>query len=207
MYSYRQVSPDMDTGDLVLFAGNGGVSFGIRLATRSRWSHIGMAVRLTGDSQLLLWEAAPAEESGNGMHEGVRLVPLLERIRAYEGQVAVRHLQVHRPPERRSALHAFREKVKGRPYERSRLELLRSAYEGPFGANSEELSSIFCSELVAAAYQRMGLLPDDPPSNEYTPADFSSDAGLVLIEGTLGPERAITSIGHPVGLESAEALV
>lgn len=41
------------------------------------------------------------------------------------------------------------------------------------GRNNEDLSSVFCSELVAAAYQRMDLLPVAPPSNDYTPVHFA----------------------------------
>jgi hypothetical protein len=207
MHSYQQICPDMDTGDLVLFSGKGRVSFGIRLATRSRWSHVGMAIRFSGSAEVFLWEATAEQSNRDAVEAGVRLMPLRERLRRYKGEVAVRHLDVHRAPERLSALHAFRAEVEGRPYEQSRLELLRSVYEGPFGANREELSSIFCSELVAAAYQRMGLLADHPPSNEYTPADFSSDAGLILMEGQLGPERMITSIEYASEFEPAEAPV
>jgi hypothetical protein len=41
------------------------------------------------------------------------------------------------------------------------------------GINKEDLSSLFCSELVAEAYQKMGLLTEQLPSNEYIPKDFS----------------------------------
>jgi len=50
----------------------------------------------------------------------------------------------------------------------------------------EDLSSVFCSELVAEAYQAMGLLdeyPDGLPSNEYTPIDFSDQRRLKLKSG------------------------
>jgi len=51
-------------------------------------------------------------------------------------------------------------------------------YDGIGGRNQKDLTSLFCSELLAETYIRMGLLPEDPkhPSNEYTPKDFSSDA-------------------------------
>jgi hypothetical protein len=52
----------------------------------------------------------------------------------------------------------------------------------------EDLTSLFCSELVAEAYQRLGLLDESTPSNEFTPADFSEAEGLVLLKGQLGKE-------------------
>ena len=35
----------------------------------------------------------------------------------------------------------------------------------PFGKNKEDLSSVFYSELVAEAYQTLGLLDEKKPSN------------------------------------------
>ena len=58
------------------------------------------------------------------------------------------------------------------------MELIKAAYDGWLGENQEDLSSLFCSELVAESYQRMGLLSSASsalPSNEFTPKDFSSD--------------------------------
>ena len=40
---------------------------------------------------------------------------------------------------------------------------------------------LFCSELVAAAYQRLGLLADYPPATKYMPHDFAWDAASPLI--------------------------
>lgn len=39
----------------------------------------------------------------------------------------------------------------------------------------KDLSRVFCSELVAAAYQRVGLLGSYPPPFYYSPKDFSSE--------------------------------
>jgi hypothetical protein len=45
---------------------------------------------------------------------------------------------------------------------------------------------------VAATYQRLGLLPMEPPSNNYTPRDFGAEGNLPLREGAaLGDEVMI----------------
>ena len=56
--------------------------------------------------------------------------------------------------------------------------------------DEEDLSSLFCSELVAEAYQRMGILDPERSSSEYTPDDFSSarDSALKLKSGRFEPE-------------------
>ena len=50
------------------------------------------------------------------------------------------------------------------------MEMARAAY----GSNeTDNLSSLFCSQLIAAAYQRMKLLSDVDPSNNFLPVDFA----------------------------------
>jgi hypothetical protein len=57
------------------------------------------------------------------------------------------------------------------------------------------LSSLFCSELVAEVYQKMGLLTEKLPSNEYIPKDFSTEKSLSLELGySLQKEIAIHAL-------------
>lgn len=55
----------------------------------------------------------------------------------------------------------------------------------------EDLSSVFCSELVAEAWQRLGWLDAGVPSDNFWPAHFSADrdGALPLREKVrMGPE-------------------
>lgn len=71
----------------------------------------------------------------------------------------------------------------------SSLENLRSNHQVPSNnrASQGDLSRVFCSELVAAAYQRVGLLGSYPPPFHYSPKDFSSQQthppGVHLLKG------------------------
>lgn len=75
----------------------------------------------------------------------------------------------------------LRKEWRGKKYEKNTIQLCLSAispnnkYLSIFQNTHEDLSSIFCSELVAAAYQRMGIIKKDHPSHTYTPDDFSSE--------------------------------
>ncbi len=195
--SYDSIRDELDTGDIVLYSGKGHVSSIIKLGTFSRWSHVGMVLRLREYDFITIWESTTLSKlkdlvSGQP-RKGVQLVPLSDRVRTYDGAIAVRRLtRVRRGPKMRKELMELRSELRGKPYEESRVELLRSAYDGPFGANEEDLSSIFCSELVAEAYQRLGLLSHGKPSNEYTPADFSESRGLRLLKGKLDDEIELT---------------
>lgn len=134
--------------------------------------------------------------------QGVELLPLKEKVfSGWYSRVAVRQLNINDEEREKMTTHLleFKKELGERPYEKSKLELIKSAMDFhedvlTFLKNEEEdLSSLFCSELVAAAYQRMGLLPYDheaKTSNEYTPDDFTSsrDKELNLKYGELSKE-------------------
>lgn len=138
-------------------------------------------------------------ESGKVVR-GVELLPLRHQI--YSGwyeRVAIRRLTGVDDEQRKQMykdLLKFRTEVQGRPYEKSDLELARSAldfqedYLSFLRNTHEDLSSLFCSELVAEAYKRMGILNTEKLSNEFTPDDFSSarDSKLTFNFGKLEPE-------------------
>lgn len=174
--------PDLDTGDLVLWAGDGNLSRFIQFGTNSTWSHVGLVVKLPGNL-LMLWEST-IEES----FSGVRLTPLKPQL---YGHVAVRRLNgVERSPELLNAFLQIRQELDGRPFEQSWLEFIRAGYDGPFGQNTRDISSLFCAELVAETLQQLGILGTEQPSNEFTPRDFSDEAAtpLPLLKGQYGPE-------------------
>jgi len=54
------------------------------------------------------------------------------------------------------------------------LRALEGAEVSVFENKEDMGSGLFCSELVAAAYQRLGLLSAYPASNTYIPTDFAS---------------------------------
>ncbi|MCI0681473.1 MAG: hypothetical protein L0Y71_05160 [Gemmataceae bacterium] len=191
---YDAIRPTLDTGDIVLFGGKGALSQGIKWFTRSRWSHVGMVIQL--EWGVFLWESTTLtdlEDFDTGtMTEGVQLVVLSERIKKYDGEIAVRRLECERTAAMLDNLKQLRLELRGKPYEKAKIELIKAAYDGPWGDNIEDLSSLFCSEMVAEAYQAMELLGEDKPSNEYTPADFSTETELDLLgDARLHKEKLI----------------
>lgn len=194
--SYNDIRGHLNTGDIVLFSGKGGISAGIKWGTLSRWSHVGMILSLDEYDFVTIWESTTLSNVNNletGVpKKGVQLVPLSSRVNKYDGDIAIRQLKgIEFDADNVRDLMTLRREVSSRPYEESTLQLIKSAYDGPFGHNEEDLSSLFCSELVAEAYQRLGLLNEEKPSNEYTPADFSEKRGLELLIGSLGEEVVI----------------
>ena len=188
---YQDIRNELKTGDILLFSGKGHISEGIKFFTLSKWSHVGVVYRfvdpLDPDGSVFCWESttlSDIEDADTGkLTRGVQRVELSERIercfaKGYE--ISLRPLSKPLTDDMVRALNTFRHEVSGTPYEKSKIELIKSAYDGIFGENKEDLSSLFCSELVAEAYQQMGLLTEAIPSNEFTPKDFSSEKSLSL---------------------------
>ena len=186
--TYEEIRGLLDTGDIVLFSGGGFTSNLIKFGTLSEWSHIGLVLKLPEHDLILLWESTTLSKTKDirtgKLHSGVQLVSLRDRISNYKGDVAIRLLQgANLSQEALKRLMELRIQLRGKPYEQSKLELFKSAWDGFFGRNKENLSSVFCSEQVAEAYQALGLVSEDKPSNEYTPSDFSEDNVTELLGG------------------------
>jgi hypothetical protein len=142
--------------------------------TRSKYSHVGLVWRSRADDLVLVLESttlstAPDLSSGR-FRAGVQLSLLSQRLGSYEGEIYLRRFMEIVDQDRLELASRFRREFYGRPYEKSQLDLLGAA----FGWGGEEdLSSVFCSELVAEFYQRWGVLDSTPPSDNYSPADFA----------------------------------
>jgi Permuted papain-like amidase enzyme, YaeF/YiiX, C92 family len=191
MPTYNDIRSQLKTGDIILFSGKSAVSNIIKLFSGGKWSHVGMVVVMEEfEGMVLLWESTTLSNipdiETQAPTKGVQLVPLSQRVATYEGEVTLRQLNKVISDAMYKKLAEVRKDLSRKPYERSQLELLKAAYDGIGGAGSgEDLSSLFCSELVAEAYQAMGILPDYPaglPSNEYTPIDFSDRRQLKLLK-------------------------
>jgi hypothetical protein len=191
---YDDIRSQLKTGDVILFSGEGGISDGIKFFTRSRYSHVGIVYRFSDprdpEGTVFCWESTTLSDLTDAdtgkATMGVQRVELSERLErcfAKGYAIRIRPLAKALTDPMVEALNAFRHEVSGRPYEKSVLDLLRAAYDGFLGANREDLSSLFCSELVAEAFQRMGLLSDSIPSDEYTPKDFSAEGRMRLLNG------------------------
>jgi hypothetical protein len=201
MASYDEVREKLDTGDIVLFSGKGLISMGLKIGSLCTWSHVAMVVRVKEPDVALLYQTTPvckAKDFFEGvLKNGVQVNVMSEAVNGYNGKVAVRHLSVVRTPEMLNALSRFRQEVRNRPYEEHIIQMVKAVWDGPLGHVEEDLSSLFCSELVAEAYQRMGLLPSNEsggsPCSEYTPKNFSTEGGglELLLGATLGKEIVI----------------
>jgi signal transduction histidine kinase len=193
---YDDIEVRLQTGDIVLFKGLYINRMGEK-SVAAEWTHLGVVVRIPGTDEPLLWESTPLETIPDRQlrrpKKGAQLVSLRERLGTYETSVyAARYLKTARTPEMTQALYGFIYEVHGLPFPKD-FQVIRKVIHGRlfrrWWARKTRFKSIFCSELVAESYMRMGLLPEAPPSSAYMPVDFSSARRLPLLRGAaLGNE-------------------
>jgi len=177
---------NLKTGDILLFSANGLYSNVVKTFTRSKWSHVAMVINDDKYDELAIFESNSEKDAQDLLtgdyEEGVRLVCFNERINAFNGKVSVRRLEgALLNNQLIEALDHLMAKIMNKPYEKSKAQLLGAVPKSPLiGNKKEDLSTLFCSELVAEAYQELGLLPCDIPSNTYVPSDFSVAKALEL---------------------------
>ncbi len=191
---------DLSSGDVILYSGKHPLHLRQQEVTGCLWSQVGIVLRSRIYSQLFVVESTKLsvcrDVKTGVIEQGVQIVRLEDRVDSFEGKVAVRLVVPSLSRLAVSQLHFFAEEVHGRPFNDSKLTAARAFRRRN---TASDCSSFFCSELVAEAFQRIGLLPTPPiglSSNNYIPADFSSAfpaAQLSLRKGyCLSAERLVS---------------
>ena len=216
--SVRDVSATVKTGDLFLFSSKHAASHVTKCFTGSGWDHLGMVVKLS-DSQVFILEYAG----------GVFLYPLFTRLYSYfaiQGrEICLRRLSLpHERPEMQAQVEEFVRGVLGQKppsIEEMVLAVLSqqsilSAFigrlrgggggdddsaDGAQHAVADDLSSFFCSKLVAAMYKNLGLLSAHRSSGDFLPKHFSAEFdGYLDLQG-----GAMLGAEVPLSFESVQA--
>lgn len=182
------------TGDVWLFRGPSLADRAIRLATNSPVNHVAMAVALD-DLPPMLWHT----EMGRALrdlwtgehHRGAQLNLLAEAVPTWTGRYGqrafVRQLQGEVTRLMEDELLRTVAEYTGRPFPRATRLMARWVA----GRVRHEASrdAVYCAQLVAITFRRMGLLDARRPSNWYDPGRFWSGDDLPLAGGaSLGGE-------------------
>jgi hypothetical protein len=189
---------DARTGDVWLFRGRSGADRAIRLVTNSPVNHVAMVVAFD-DLPPLLWHTELGQSvdsvwSGD-RHRGAQLNRLDEAFTVWTtkyGQRAfVRHLQGEVTREMEDELLRVIAEYEGRAFPRTR-HLMGKWLVGRLRRQASA-QAVYCAELLAITYRRMGLLATTAPANWYDPGRFWSGDRLELAHGaSLDPEVEVT---------------
>jgi len=193
---YNDVAFRFQTGDIVLFKGLY-LDRDQQPHPSENWTHAGVVVKVPEREEPLLWESTPLESITDrilGFRKGgPQLVSLRERLLTYETDVyAWRPLRVARSPGMIRAMFEYIYKVHRLPFP-AQIEVIRRVIQTRFflrwWPRKPVYRSIFCTELIAETYMRMGLLPETPPASAYLPLDFSERRKIPFLKGaSLGRE-------------------
>ena len=185
------------TGDVWLFRGPSGADRAIRAFTNSPVNHVAMVVALD-DLPPLLWhtELGQSIESvwSGDRHRGAQLNRLDEALavwtQKYQQLAFVRQFDGEITRDMEDALLRVVAEYEGRPFPRTR-HLVGKWLSGRLRREASE-QAVYCAELLAITYTRMGLLDARAPANWFDPGRFWSGDRLELTGGaSLGPEIAV----------------
>jgi hypothetical protein len=201
---YEDLEPRLHTGDVLLFHGASRRSRIIETVTGSEFSHVGMIVRPQSDRPPLLWHTDPRAVTedvvDDGEHAGAQLNDLAASLGVmtspeYGDTPFVRQLIVeHEPEVNEEVLQTIA--TADKTSFPSLAKILEEWVRGHLHVATSE-KRMDCAELLALTYQRMGLLPTEPPPNAYTPRDFSAQhMNLRFLRGaTFGPQVEVLWAG------------
>ncbi|MDE0805678.1 MAG: hypothetical protein OSA99_20440 [Acidimicrobiales bacterium] len=184
--SLAEVLPQIQTGDILVFHCDALESRAIDAITDSWFSHAAMAVVHPGTGQRLIWQTDPGaiveDPHTHSSHSGAQLGDLdaavEETAKTWGDQPYWRALHWDRPSDFDTVVAAAIDALEQTPYP-SDLGMVIDYLLGREDVASSD-GQMFCSQLIAATYQRIGLLDDEHPSDHYRPKDFSSESGAQL---------------------------
>lgn len=185
---WDSVYPTMATGDLMLSSGDGAADEVIKLATGGKFSHAGLITRAAPSAPALYWEESMVGRAEDPMrhdkHPGAQLGDLLQIAQLMEKndmEVFYVKLVWDRPENLAAKMDEVLDTLDGHlpfSYGKHGEDMVIDYIDGHYLHRFDHPDRMFCSELVAATFQRLGLLPDDPPPNWYSPSAFTPELGL-----------------------------
>jgi hypothetical protein len=192
-----EVCATASTGDVWLFRGPSAADRAIRIATNSPVNHVAMVVAFD-DLPPLLWHTELGQSldsvwSGD-RHRGAQLNRLDEAITVwttkYNQRAFVRQFDGDVTRLMEDELLRVIAEYEGRPFPRMR-HLVAKWLTGRLRREASA-QAVYCAELLAITYTRMGLLDTGAPANWFDPGRFWSGDRLELAGGgSLGAEVAV----------------
>ena len=179
----EKIYSEMRTGDIILLSGKGNLfSRLVEFFTWSDYSHIGIVLKDPKEidsslNGLYFWESGTEtvpDSIENKKLFGVQMVPLIDKIKKYNGKVIYRKLNWDRPNFYKNMIcNGIYKKVKNKPYDINPRDFLEAEIDKDLG-NPRNNTAFFCSAFVAYIYTKFGLLPKDTKWTLYSPKDFGS---------------------------------
>jgi len=182
---YEKVRDLMKTGDVIAFQGNDACAKAIQVGTKSKYSHVGLVVRI---KDLAIDRVFIAESI---VTAGVVLVPLSRKLEGCSGCAWFFPLKmdISKLPEYvdentiRKFFYEWTMSELGKKYDFKLIGAIIRQILARQKISKEDQQEYICSEFVATAYKKAGILPKKL-STSLTPKDICD----------------LTVLGAPIGL-------
>ena len=179
--TWEALEPGMRTGDLILFSGTSAESEWIKALTLGEFSHAAMIYRPDPTQAPLLWQEAPEGivtdpwVTPPAVHAGAQLGDALAATQlityTYKDAPFYVALDWERPDTLNDLMADVLTTYEDRPFG-TILEMVLHYLMGHFRNASSGDATLYCAQLVAVTYMRIGLLSDERPANYYAPSSF-----------------------------------
>ncbi len=167
---YKDIRPNLQTGDLIAFGGQTFISATIKKITSSNVSHVGMVLIVkTIDFGMPIVMIVESTSIGDGF-AGVRISQLSTRIKAYSGDIWILPVDGARNT---AGIESYLTSILGTSYDYT--QAIGSAIDFTYHPDQQkDLDKLFCSELCNEAYlqnllNNASVIPQN--SSEQTPID------------------------------------
>lgn len=178
---------DLTVWGIGLFAGDDIASGFIRKVTDSSWSHVSLILIDQLNSRYCFESTGSYDEiMYRGMLPQVQISPWATALQNYSGVVAQREFTLSiRKENNPETVGKMVRSLIGVSYETNLISLIEAIKSKNKKA---DISSLFCSELVAMVLQNLGYLENTKLSNNYLPRDFSTEVHSFLNGAIVGDE-------------------
>lgn len=166
---YSDARKIMSPGDVLAFGGRGILSTAIKFATNCPVSHVGviMQVNIPTLDGIFINQIIESTSLGDGF-AGVQISRVSDHIRDYDGEIWCLPLStIAREDFDQGVFFGFLLDQVGKKYDIP--QAIGSALDF-IPDNKEDLDKLFCSELVTAAFEKIGIIGEINAS-EQTPKD------------------------------------
>jgi uncharacterized protein YycO len=173
-FSEQDFIKNASTGDILLFKGKSCFSKFQRALTWGEYDHVAMLFKF--------WDKLVIFESTGQL--GVDLLDwtafMNNKWHNLYSKLVYRRLHYKLNEDEIEWLEDFAQKVRGKKYKMNLVKICRTKSNRDAAEEIKETKSYFCSELLASAYKRIGLLPEDVSATQYWPSAFSARANMEL---------------------------